>query len=257
MRYPLAEWIPWRPTSTDGRPTFYAGQNEPAAVVLHVMQGYQTTSRRWANAGHFGVSWHYSVARDGSIMQHLDHGDGGYHAGITAAKAASHPPTWPLWRGPSRNVNTYTIGIEHEGFAGEQFPLAQALASRKLCRWLARTLRIPMDEAHFPPHAAIDLRDRPNDFNTPALRRSYYDFLFEEDQPMDTERLADIERRMARVERIAGGHGIDIDGERLRGEAALESLDRRWISLALSLDRLNTALLRHVAQGHSDREDKT
>ncbi len=254
MRYPRAEWVPWKPAAPDGRPTYFAGQNRPTAVVLHVMQGYQSTVRRWAQRGHFGVSWHYSIARDGSIMQHLEHSDGGYHAGITAAKAAADPPTWELWRGPGQNVNTYTLGIEHEGFAGEPFAPAQAKVSRELCRWLARQLDIPMDEAHFPPHAAIDLRDRPNDFNTPALRREFYDFLFKpEEEPMDAACIEELERRLSRVERITGAHGIDVDGERLRGDEALDDLDRRGASLALYAERLNTAILDHLADHESGR----
>ncbi len=186
MRYPHAEWVPWKPVSPDGRPTYYAGRNRPLAVVLHVMQGYQRTARRWAEAGHFGQSWHYSIGRDGSVMQHLDHEDGGYHAGITAFKERSYPPRWPLWKGPRINVNHYTIGIEHEGFAGEQFTLAQAMASRRLCRWLASVLDIPLDRDHFAPHAVIDTRDRAHDFNTPALRDDYYAMLFAEgEETMD------------------------------------------------------------------------
>jgi len=245
MRYPHAEWVPWKPGSADGHPTFYAGQNRPAAVVLHVMQGYQRVARQWAESGMYPKSWHYSVARDGRVMQHLGHADGGYHAGITAAKALAHPPAWPLWRGPAVNVNHYTIGIEHEGFAGEQFTLVQAQASRRFCRWLARELGIPLDRDHFPAHAVIDPRDRPHDFNTPPLRDYFYAFLFapEEDEPMTTEERA----RLERLERIAGGNGIDVAGpnrkERLRGDAALAWLDAQGISLPLAVHRLNDALL--------------
>jgi hypothetical protein len=256
MRYPHAEWVPWRPLSPGGRPTFYAGTNQPVAVVLHVMQGYQQTARRWAESGHFGVSWHYSIGRDGRVMQHLDHGDGGYHAGISAARAAAFPPSWTLWRGAAENVNHYTVGVEHEGFAGEQFTLPQAQASRRLCRWLAAVLDIPMDLHHFPSHALIDLRDRPNDFNTPALRAEFYDFLFAED-PVEPMKLQEIEVRLARLEGIVGANGVDVGGERLRGEAALESLHRRGISLALYADRLNAAIRAHTERHGSTAPTET
>lgn len=253
MRCSFAEWVPWKPAAPDGRPTYYAGQNRPSAVVLHVMQGYQRTARRWAESGHFGQSWHYSVGRDGSIMQHLDHADGGYHAGITAAKARAFPPTWALWRGAATNVNHYTIGIEHEGFAGEQFTLAQAAASRRLCHWLAGERAIPLDPDHFAPHAVIDLRDRAHDFNTPTLREDYYAFLFATEATMDPQTLAQLQERVDRLERIAGGHGIDHEGQRLRDEAALASLDERGVSLALYADNLNAAIHRHLAE-HEDAE---
>ena len=246
MRCPFAEWVPWRPRSDSGRPTFYAGANRPAAVVLHIMQGYQRTARQWALEGHFGASWHYSIGRDGAVMQHLEHHDGGYHAGIAAAKAAAHPPPWRLWRGPAVNVNHYTIGVEHEGFAGIPFTPAQAETSRRLCRWLAAALDIPLDRDHFVAHADIDPRDRPNDFNTPPLRDAHYAFLFAED-PMD-DRMQQLEERLARLERIAGGHGADTNGQRLTGPAALEWLDRQGISLALTASRLNAALRSHLDQ---------
>ncbi len=185
-RYPKAQWAPWlhRNPDASGPPAYYRGQNRPAAVVLHVMQGHLGTARDWARSGYHNASWHFSVGRDGSVHQHLEFGDGGYHAGITDAQAAAHPPLWRLWRGRGVNVNHYTIGVEHEGFAGQPFTGAQAAASRDLCRWLAAELGIPLDRDHFPPHAAIDTVNRVNDFNTPALREAHYRYMLEEDDAM-------------------------------------------------------------------------
>lgn len=184
-RYPDAEWVPWRyPQPGTNRATYYLGRNRPEAVVLHIMQGYARTARQWAIQGMYPKSWHFTVGRDGSVMQHLEFDDGGYHAGITAYKAQHYPPTWPLWKGPNVNVNNYTIGIEHEGFYDQIDPVTktpftpeQREASRKLCWWLADELEIPVDPVHFPPHAVIDLRDRRNDFAVPAAREIHYAFL--------------------------------------------------------------------------------
>ena len=180
-RYPGAEWVPWLYIGASGRPAFYRGGNLPSAVVLHIMEGYVSTVRGWARTGYAEASWHFSIGRDGTVYQHLELTDGGYHAGITDARAAARPPVWPMWQGPGINVNFYTIGIEHEGFAGPPFPEAQAAASRDLCRWLAATLGIPFDRDHFPPHADIDLVNRPNDFNMPIMREAHYRYLFEEE----------------------------------------------------------------------------
>lgn len=193
-RYPGAKWFPWRYDSPSGA-TYYRGENRPAAVVLHVMAGHARTALEWAKGGHFGASWHYTVARDGSVYQHLEHADGGYHAGIPGDAPR---PTWGRWRGHGVNVNRYTIGIEHEGFPGEPFAPAQAAASRDLCRWLAGELGIRLDYDHFPPHAAIDVVNRPNDFNTPELRAEHYAYLFEEDDMGITEEAAE-----ALAERVA------------------------------------------------------
>jgi hypothetical protein len=222
MRYAAGRWLPWRPESPDGRPTFYVGANRPVAVVLHTMQGHASTAREWAARGHFGQSWHYTVTRDGNVYQHLEHADGGYHAGITATQAASRPPTWALWRGPATNVNHYTIGIEHEGFAGDVFgDERQRRASRDLCRWLARSLDIPLDRAHFPAHADIDVVNRVNDFDYPSARDWYYRYLLEEPD-MTRDEIAAIAREEAR--RLIDEEDIEIDARLRTVQAARHRL---------------------------------
>ena len=180
QRFPGAEWVPWQLHGEGGEPTCWPGENEPAAVVLHIMAGYAHTARDWATAGHVGASWHFTVARDGSAMQHLELSDAGWHAGIPAVAPV---PPWTLWRGPGQNVNRYTIGIEHEGFPGQPFTAAQTATSIALCRWLASTLGFPFDRAHFPAHADIDIINRPNDFNTPPLREQHYAALLGAGEP--------------------------------------------------------------------------
>jgi N-acetylmuramoyl-L-alanine amidase len=204
-RYPEAEWVPWKPVDANGRPAFWAGVCRPVAVVLHIMAGYATTARQWANEGHYGASWHFTVDRDGHVMQHLDLADAGYHAGIPASNPE---PAWPLWRGHGQNVNWYTLGIEHEGFPGEPFTPKQAHASQSLCRWLTERLGIAFDRDHFPAHAEIDVLNRPNDFNTPELRGAHYLYLFpgEDVTPEDRARLdAVYEALVGRGNELAGG----------------------------------------------------
>lgn len=245
LRYPSAKWVPWKLDSPQG-PTYYHNGCTPAAVVLHVMAGYATTAVQWAAAGHYGASWTYTVARDGTVFQHLDHNDGGYHAGIPASNPK---PRWSLWRGHSVNVNSYTIGIEHEGFPGEPMTQAQAESSRKLCRWLADTLGFPFDRDHFPPHADIDLINRPSDFNTPELREQFYQFLFEEDE-MSVEDKA----RLDRLERIFAGWGFhDDDGNPLTGEAALTYIDEHQRSAYEGIRLLQIDMGKHSADKAAHR----
>ena len=202
-RYPAAQWAPWRYLAADGEPAFYRGENHPTAVVLHVMQGHMSTVLDWARTGYRFASWHYTVGLDGKVYQHLEHSDGGYQAGITDTQAAAHRPTWAMWRGPGVNVNRHTIGVEHEGFAGQPFTAAQSAASRDLCRWLAADLGTPLDRDHFPPHAVIDTVNRVNDFNTPALREAHYAYLFEEDEVTRAEFDA-LAARVAHLEQVVG-----------------------------------------------------
>ena len=230
-RYPKAIWRPWRYLATSpaehvGKPTYYANLNHPRGAMLHIMQGWMTTVLRWADIGFYPKSWHYSIGRDGTVYQHLDHKHGGYHGGITSAKARDYPPRWRLWRGASINVNHYTIGIEHEGLAGQPFTAAQAKASIELCLWLADLFEWPVDEDHFPPHAAVDLRDRPNDFNIPALRPGHYAQLKaaaqveDKDKPMTPEERKELDSlkdtnkalkdRVERIEKITYSNSLPV-----------------------------------------------
>lgn len=213
-RYPQAEWVEWKYRSPDGVPTYYKGLNKPIAVVLHIAEGWQRTARQWALEGHNRASRHFSVGRDGSVMQHLELWDGGYHAGITVEQGRNTPPIWPLWKGATVNVNHYTIGIEHEGFHNEPWPLVQRESSRDLCTWLAGELGIPLPTAdpmvagalgpgdryllHYPPHAAIDRINRVNDFAPLAERRVFYEWLKAQGGDVDP-RLEEMIWRMADI----------------------------------------------------------
>lgn len=223
-RFPGAEWVPWQLHGPGGEPTCWPGENEPVAAVLHIMAGYAHTARDWATAGHVGASWHFTVARDGSAMQHLELSDAGWHAGIPADAPA---PSWPLWRGTGQNVNRYTVGIEHEGFPGQPFTTAQAATSARLCRWLATTLAFPFERTRFPAHADIDIINRPNDFNTPPLREQHYAALFAAvaqtpvEEPMSPEQV----RTIARAEAAAAAQAAINEAF----ETALPNIFRRLL----------------------------
>ena len=237
MIYEQAEWVPWKRYDDRGQITYWQGVNKPVAVVLHIMAGYASTARQWAGDGHYGASWHFTVSRKGNVMQHLELDDAGYQAGIPDS---APDPTWPLWRGHGENVNWYTIGIEHEGFPGEPFSPEQAAASKALCKWLAETLAIPFDRDHFPPHADIDVVNRVNDFNIPALREAHYAYLFEEEDEMTPEEKA----RMDRLENLVGAWGYrDKAGTVLTGQKALQAMADDGVSLVLTAQNQNKAIL--------------
>jgi len=210
MLYPNAEWVPWKYVSPAGQLTYYKGSNRPIAAVLHIAQGWASTARQRAKEGHFGASWHFTVGLDGKVMQHLDFDDGGYHAGIGPG---SPVPAWSLWKGHNVNVNNYTIGIEHEGFSGDAWPDVQRDASKALCKWIAKALDVPYARAHFPPHADIDLLNRPNDFGPPAFRAQHYQFMFMEEEMPDP-----------RLDKVIAALG---------GEAAIDEWNTRGNSLLL------------------------
>ena len=119
-----------------------AGSMKPIAVINHVMQGYQETMIRWAAEKTGRVSAHFTIGRDGRIVQHVGIFDPAWHAGRVES------PTWPLYKRTS-NPNYYTIGVEHEGFSAvpmyrydyvydedHRWPEPMAEASISVHRWI-------------------------------------------------------------------------------------------------------------------------
>lgn len=272
-RYPLALWRPWKypagaPSEHVGKATYYKGQNKPICVVLHIMAGWAGTALQWAEQGFFPKSWHFTVARDGTVYQHLELEDGGYHAGISASQARRYPPGWylsgipgerqfvhwPLWKGPFVNVNNYSIGIEMEGFPDMDRTIDQETSLYRLCTWLSQTLSIPWDYVHFPPHAVIDRLNRVNDFDYPRERVPLYQRLGIPGDPLDEryEGMTPKElARLERLERLIAGYGIRKDGAIVRGEDALNYADKdvNW-SAFLNFQNLNDAILRRDKHVH-------
>lgn len=221
---PTIEQVPW----VYGGGSYYRGQNNPVAVVLHRQQGYATTARQWANNGYTGASWHYTVGLDGSIMKHLAHTDGGFHAGINQEETGR--PTWPLWKGSTPNVNLYTLGVECEGFEGGEWPEAQLASLKWLCQKLANELHIPYDRDHFPPHADINIRDRVNDFDRPERRHIVYDYLFETEEDMPDPR---VDKLIAAL-----GGETEIDAWNAKGNSLL-------LGYALEQEKLDAHIANH------------
>ena len=96
-------------TSAWGYPDIAEDGVYPAAVVSHVAQGYMTGLLGIAQQAAPGKSWHFSIGRDGTIVQHVSIWDPAWHAGDVNA------PTWRLHN--ATNPNKRTVGIEHEGFS--------------------------------------------------------------------------------------------------------------------------------------------
>ena len=109
------------------------------AIVIHIIDGSQAGCDATFASNSLGLrrSAHYSVGRNGEIHQYIDESDTAFHAGRI------QQPTWTrmkkLLDGSYVNPNLYTIGIEHEGRAHDDWPdemyqatanLMAAIASR-------------------------------------------------------------------------------------------------------------------------------
>lgn len=233
--YPGAELALWK--YNPANPAYFKGINRPVAVVLHIAQGWASTARAWAASGYSGASWHYFVCLDGTVIQQLEHEDGGYHAGIASPPAPT--PTWPLWKGSHLNINCYTIGIEHEGFSGDGFTPLQRDASVALCRWLSDELGFPYDREHFPAHADIDLINRPSDFGPPEYREEHYRFMFEEDNGL---KLTEEQTDNLLLRLFAGSEYDGVENREQRLQRAMAELGK-----AETTQSLNDAVLSAIA----------
>jgi N-acetyl-anhydromuramyl-L-alanine amidase AmpD len=104
-------------TNAYGRyPGLADGDLKPLAIMMHVMQGYQSTMVRWAEEQPFRTakSAHITIGRKGRIVQHVS----GFDASWAAGRA--NRPTWaglPGDVGHIRSVNRYVINVELEGFS--------------------------------------------------------------------------------------------------------------------------------------------
>lgn len=123
--YPAATQHPGPPSKT-GYPGLSV--NACTGVACHSMVGYVGGALAELDKLERRASWHFSVLRDGTVLQHYDSTAIAWHAGS---------PPW----------NTRLIGIEHEGgFSPTDEPLtpAQLAASVTLVRWLSATHGFPL-----------------------------------------------------------------------------------------------------------------
>ncbi|PZG19794.1 N-acetylmuramoyl-L-alanine amidase [Nonomuraea aridisoli] len=105
-------------------------------IVVHDTEGtYQGIPSMVRNPKY--VSWHYTIrSRDGHVAQHVPTKDIAWHAG-----------NW--------DVNTRSIGIEHEGYlakGGTWYTEAMYRSSARLVKYLADKYDIPLDRAHILGH---------------------------------------------------------------------------------------------------------
>lgn len=139
---------------------FRAGRQGHAVegIVIHIIDGSQASCDATFASSSLELkrSAHYSIGRDGEIHQYVDENDTAFHAGRI------QQPTWIGMKkrgdGSFVNPNLYTIGIEHEGRAHDEWPdemydvtagLMAAIAARH------PTLATPFSAANVGMHREI------------------------------------------------------------------------------------------------------
>lgn len=126
----------------------------PTAIVIHLMDGYLRGTDQWfltgpeKRAGEMASSAHYGIGQSGEIHQYVKDEDRAYHAGRI------HQPSWGgLIVGI--NPNSYTLGIEHEGFPEDPWSLDMMTSSATLIGHLSNKFSIPIDRRHIIGHHEI------------------------------------------------------------------------------------------------------
>lgn len=94
---------------------FTTGGNTPRLQITHIMQGTLDGTDSWFHNPVAQVSAHFGVGRNGKIIQWVDTDDQAWHAA---------------------DANSYSVGVEHEGFSGSPLTDAQIDADAELLSWL-------------------------------------------------------------------------------------------------------------------------
>jgi len=111
------------------------------AIVIHLMDGTLAGTDSWFNAslaerqhaqpGAQVSSAHYGIGKDGSLHQYVQEPDRAFHAGRVQGQTWKNPKLGVI------NTNHWTIGIEHEGHPGDEWPDAMYRASAELVAQIA------------------------------------------------------------------------------------------------------------------------
>lgn len=114
-------------------------------VVIHIAAGYLRGTAAWFQNPEAGVSAHYTVGADGTVIQSVSETNTAFHAGPVPD---GHP-----------DMNARSIGIEHEGFQNPARPWvptdAQLDATAQLTAGICQRHGIPVDRTHLIGHNEV------------------------------------------------------------------------------------------------------
>lgn len=135
------------------------GNAKIEAIVIHVMDGYlagtdalfnTAPAQRKAPLTGLASSAHYGIGKGGEIHQYVEECDIAYHAGRVVK------PTMDVIRlFGAINPNYKSIGIEHEGFAADEWTEKMYAASATLIADIAQRHCIPLDRQHVFGHREV------------------------------------------------------------------------------------------------------
>jgi len=122
---------------------------KPEAVVVHMAEANAEACLEKFNDPLLRSSTHYLVTKKGEVWKLVEETDTAWHAG------GVHKPSWRLLK-PEINPNLYTIGIAHEGKAGQAWSEEMYQASAQLIASIASRWDIPLDREHIIGHSLVN-----------------------------------------------------------------------------------------------------
>ena len=130
-----------------------------AMVIIHSCEGAYSGCWGWLVNPQAGVSAHYVVKEDGSeISQLVKESNKAWHIG--ASYKCSLNGNLDCWR-DGYNANSFTVGIEHAGFASQQSWNSNLIdKSAKLVCDITQGHNIPRDNKHIVAHGKLQPYDR-------------------------------------------------------------------------------------------------
>jgi hypothetical protein len=156
----------WMPANSSNYTDSNRGAGDITAVVIHTTQGSYAGTISWFQNPDAQVSAHYVVrSSDGEITQMVDDADIAWHA---------------------RDGNSYSIGIEHEGFVDDPSWYTDAMynASAQVTAYACSTHGFTCDRSHVVGHSEVPGNDHTDP--GPYWDWDYYMSLVTGTQPPET-----------------------------------------------------------------------
>jgi N-acetyl-anhydromuramyl-L-alanine amidase AmpD len=122
---------------------------KPEAIVIHMAEASAEACLEKFNDPLLRNSTHYLVTKKGEVWKLVEETDTAWHAG------GVHRPSWKLLK-PGINPNLYTIGIAHEGKAGQAWSEEMYQSSAQLIANIASHWDIPLDREHVIGHSQLN-----------------------------------------------------------------------------------------------------
>ena len=140
--------------SKPASPANYGGNRHPIQlIVVHVESGSESGTISWFANPNAHVSAHYSVSKAGQVYSHVPENQVAWHAGLPAPCVWNDQSKNPQ---PGVNPNSYSIGIENEGYDdGKPWPDAQVQSLGALVADICKRYNIPIDRNHIVGHHEI------------------------------------------------------------------------------------------------------